>query len=153
MLRFFCAMILAGLAIAPSHAADLAGPARVIDGGTLEIGTAIIRLHGIDAPAPGQVCARGGRPYDCVQEAGWALAERVGRFWLRCQDRGQDRDGSVRATCFLVNDIDVNAHMVRQGWALARREEAPDYGPLEDAARQERLGLWAGTFDPPLRAP
>ena len=134
-------------------AADLNGPARVIDGGTVEIGGTEIRLYGIDAPGPGQACARDGRPYDCAQEAGWALAERVGRHWLRCQERGQDASGRTRATCALVNDIDVNAHMVRQGWALARRDEEPAYGALEELARGERLGLWAGTFDPPLRRP
>lgn len=142
-------MMLAGAA----GAADLAGPARVIDGGTLEIGSTTLRLYGLDAPIAGQACARNGRPYDCGQESGWALAERVGRFWLRCLERGRDDGGRVRATCFLVNDIDVNAHMVRQGWALARRDEEPAYGPLEDAARHERLGLWAGTFDPPPRRP
>jgi endonuclease YncB( thermonuclease family) len=154
MRRFiFCLATLAGLAMSPASAAEIAGPARVIDGGTLEIGTVIVRLHGLVAPAPGQACARNGRPYDCAQEAGWALAERVGRFWLRCLERGQDDGGRIRATCFLVNDIDVNAHMVRQGWALARRDEEPEYGTLEEAARRERLGLWAGTFDPPPRSP
>lgn len=134
-------------------AADLNGPARVIDGGTVEIGGTEIRLYGIDAPAPGQACVRNGRPYDCVQEAGWALAERVGRHWLRCLERGRDPSGHARTTCYLANDIDVNAHMVRQGWALARRDEEPAYGALEDLAKDERLGLWAGTFDPPPRRP
>jgi endonuclease YncB( thermonuclease family) len=43
--------------------------------------------------------------------------------------------------------------MIRQGWALARRDEEPAYGALEDLARGERLGLWAGTFELPLRRP
>ncbi len=141
------------LAIMPARAADLAGPARVIDGSTIEIGGTTVRLYGLDAPAQGHACARDSRPYDCAQEAGWALAERIGRFWLRCVDRGLDQGGRIRATCFLVSDIDVNAHMVRQGWALARRDEAPDYGPLEEAAKRERLGLWSGTFDPLAPSP
>jgi endonuclease YncB( thermonuclease family) len=61
---------------APVYAADFAGPARAIDGGTVEFGGAPIRLYGIDAPAQGQACARNDRPYDCAQEASWALAER-----------------------------------------------------------------------------
>jgi endonuclease YncB( thermonuclease family) len=137
----------------PAHSADLTGPARVIDGQTLEVGGTTLLLYGIDAPGPGQACARDGRPYDCAQEAGWALAERVGRHWLRCPERAQDQSGRARVTCYLAADIDVNAHMVRQGWALARRDEEPAYGTLEDLAKSERLGLWAGTFDPPARRP
>lgn len=146
------AVALMTLATAAS-AADLTGPARVIDGETLEIGSTTLLLYGIDAPRLGQACARAGRPYDCAQEAGWALADRVGRHWLRCLERGQDPSGRARATCYLASDIDVNAHMVRHGWALARRDEEPAYGALEDLAKGERLGLWAGTFDPPPRRP
>jgi endonuclease YncB( thermonuclease family) len=129
-------------------AADLNGPARIVDGGTIEIGTTTIRLHGIDGPKPGQVCARGGARYDCAQEAAWALAERIGRNWVRCLERWQDENGRSVASCYMAADIDINAHMVRQGWALARRDENDGYAPLEEAAKRERLGLWAGTFDP-----
>ncbi len=38
--------------------ADVTGPARVIDGDTIAIGTERIRLHGIDAPESGQRCRR-----------------------------------------------------------------------------------------------
>ena len=42
------------------------GPARVIDGDTLDIAGTRIRLHGIDAPEAQQSCQHGaGRPYGC----------------------------------------------------------------------------------------
>jgi endonuclease YncB( thermonuclease family) len=141
------------LAVAPARAADLSGPTRVIDGETLEIGGTTLLLYGVDVPGRGQACTREGRLYDCWQEAGWALAERVGRHWLRCLARGHDPSGRARATCHMGNDIDVGAHMVRHGWALARRHEEPAYGALEDLAKRERLGLWAGTFEPPPQRP
>jgi endonuclease YncB( thermonuclease family) len=129
-----CLAVALMMLAAAASATDLTGPARVIDGQTLEIGGMTLLLYGIDAPKPGQACARDGRPYDCAQEAGWALAERVGRHWLRCEERARDR-GRARATCYLTTDMDVNAHMVRQGWALARRDEEPAYEALEPSTR------------------
>ena len=39
-----------------AQAVEVAGPARVVDGDTLEIGSQSIRLHGINAPEASQVC-------------------------------------------------------------------------------------------------
>jgi endonuclease YncB( thermonuclease family) len=130
------------------EAADLSGPAQAIDGGSIEIAGATVRLHGVLPPSRGQSCTRGGQSYDCAQEAGWALADRLGRHWVRCIERAQDNNSRIVATCYIGADIDVNAHMVQSGWALARRDEAPDYIPLEDAARAAQRGLWMGRFDP-----
>lgn len=150
--RAHIAVIVVALAAMPAHAAEFTGPGQAVDGGAIEIAGTVVRLHGIAAPARGQDCTRSdGRAYDCAQEAGWALADRIGRHWLRCITRGTDADGRTVATCIIGSDIDVSAHMVRQGWALARREEELAYVALEDSARQERLGLWAGTFTAPLR--
>jgi len=129
-------------------AGELTGIARVIDGRTIEIGAQAVRLAGIDTPEPGQRCERPGGSYDCGQQAAWALAERLGRHWVLCDDHGRDADGAVRATCYLGgrHGIDVNAHMVRQGWGIAA---GSDYAEAEAAARRERLGLWAGAFTAP----
>ena len=57
--------------------ADVSGPARVIDGDTIAIGTEGIRLHGIDAPESGQSCLRHGVAWQCGAEASQALRELV----------------------------------------------------------------------------
>ncbi len=49
--------------------ADVAGPVRVIDGDTIEVAGARIRLHGIDAPESGQRCRRQGVAWLCRAEA------------------------------------------------------------------------------------
>ncbi len=144
--------VLLGLAGAAT-AAELTGIAQVVDARTIQIGALTVRLAGIDAPEPGQRCERRGASYDCGQEAGWALAERLGRHWVLCVEQGRDTGGALRATCYLggQHGIDVNAHMVRQGWAVAEPDSGQDYSDAEAAARRERLGLWAGAFVHPAQ--
>jgi endonuclease YncB( thermonuclease family) len=138
---------LAGGLTAAAAAADLVGPAQVIDANTLSIGSDVIRLADIDAPDIGQACERAGRRYDCGQEAAWALAERLERHWLTCHGRERDERGHVPAICFLAGPaIDINGHMVRQGWALAIGER---YAAEQAAAQREGRGLWAGRFTAP----
>ena len=56
-----------------TNQSDLAGRARVIDGDTIEVGTARVRLFGIDAPESAQRCVAGGA-------AGRVVSRRRGRL-------------------------------------------------------------------------
>ena len=49
---------------------EFQGPARVVDGDSLEIAALRVRLYGIDAPELSQHCASGdGRDYPCGRDA------------------------------------------------------------------------------------
>ena len=45
--------------------------------------------------------------------------------------------------------IDINAAMVRAGWAVAYKRYSNDYVADEAEARVAKRGLWAGTFQQP----
>ena len=66
------------LLAATSAWADITGPARVIDGDTLDIAGERIRLHGIDAPESRQTCIADGATWPCGQSATDALTEFIG---------------------------------------------------------------------------
>jgi endonuclease YncB( thermonuclease family) len=131
----------------PGAAASLHGPARVVDGDTLEVDGRKIRMFGIDAPERAQTCRRNRETYACGHEATAALRELVADA-VTCQGRDTDRYGRLVAVCF-HGGRDINAAMVEQGWAVAYRQYSTDYVGQEAAARSARRGLWAGSFDQP----
>jgi endonuclease YncB( thermonuclease family) len=101
----------------------------VVDGDTIEIRAARIRLHGIDAPESGQTCtdSAGSRPVTCTR-------------------RDTDRYGRMVAVCVLSDDTDIGPVLVQQGLALAFRRYSLDYVADEEVAHAARYGMWSGTF-------
>jgi len=67
---------------------------------------------------------------------------------VHCLGSKRDRYGRLIAVCF-VDGRDINAEMVRQGWAVAYRQYAKDYVGEESEAQSARRGLWQGEFVPP----
>jgi|GEM_PF-573315 len=121
----------------------ITGKPRVIDGETIEISGERIHLDGIDAPEAKQECTAGGTQWACGQEATFALARIIETHWVTCKGDKRDRDGRLIAVCH-AGGKDINAMMVREGWALAYRRGSLDYVDEETAARDARRGLWRG---------
>jgi endonuclease YncB( thermonuclease family) len=151
--RSFILGVLAAAAFIDVPAAaqlPVVGVASVIDGDTLEIHSKRIRLHGIDAPESGQSCEKDGKQYRCGQQAALALSDKIGRATIRCEQRDIDRYKRIVAVCRL-GVVDLNAWMVREGWAIAYRQYSRDYVDDESAARTAKVGIWAGHFIEPSR--
>jgi endonuclease YncB( thermonuclease family) len=129
-------------------AADIAGPAKVIDGDTIVIHSVKIRLHGIDAPEGAQVCKANGKPYRCGTSATLALARRIGGKPVSCEKRDQDQYGRIVAVCHASGE-DLNSWLISEGLALAYRRYSTDYIDQEQTARDARRGLWRGEFVAP----
>ena len=147
MLRVVLAVF---LLLAPSVAvADITGKPRVVDGDTLHINQTKTRLHGIDAPEMKQTCRTSkGKEQLCGQLAKQALQRLIQGQDITCKGDERDRYGRLIAVCY-TGPYDLNAKMVRQGWALAYRRYSMDYVDDENAAKVARKGLWRGEFVPP----
>jgi endonuclease YncB( thermonuclease family) len=128
--------------------AGLTGIASVIDGDTIDIHGQRIRFHGIDAPESRQTCERNGKPWRCGQQAALALSDYLGQKSVRCEKKDVDRYKRIVAICY-VGTTDVNAWLVREGWALAYRQYSKDYVAIEEAARRQKVGIWQGEVQAP----
>ena len=97
--------------------APLVGQARVLDGDSIEISGARIRLQGIDAPEWEQTCVdAGGEAWPCGKAAAQELRRHIGARDLRCESSGFDHYNRFLATCFDPDGADLNAWLVRRGW-------------------------------------
>ena len=127
---------------------DVAGPARVIDGDTFEVGSVRIRLFGVDAPESAQRCLAGSRRWPCGEQATRALVGRIDGRSVACEERDKDRYGRIVAVC-RYGGQDVNAWLVREGWAMAYRRYSSAYAGEEASAKAAKRGVWRGEFVPP----
>lgn len=128
--------------------ADIVGEARIIDGDTIEISGERIRLHGIDAPETRQTCEVAGVPWRCGESATLALVDGTVGHPVTCKGDKRDRYGRIIAVCY-SGERDLNAMMVREGWALAYRRYAKDYVDDEIEARDASKGIWRADFVEP----
>jgi len=127
--------------------APVTGWARIADGDSIEIAGGRIRLEGIDAPELHQTCTdRAGRSWSCGRTAADELRNYIAGRDLTCRPSGYDRYRRLLAVCFLADGSEINAWLVRQGWALAYGR---GYQSEQHEAQAGRRGIWAGTFTPP----
>jgi len=143
------ALLLLALSLAACEpAGTISGPARIVDGDTLEIAPVTIRLFGVDAFEGRQACMRNGGAWRCGDAATRKLEELVGGEAIICTERDTDRYGRTVARC-TNGPVDLGAELVRAGLALAYREYSNDYVDEEEEAEAARRGAWAGSFEAP----
>ncbi len=87
-------------------------------GDTIEVHGQRIRLHGIDAPESRQLCRLNGKPWQCGKDAANALADKIARRPVTCEDLGRDRYKRIIARCTVAGE-DLGKWMVANGLALA----------------------------------
>ena len=139
------------------QASEIIGIPKVVDGDTIHIKSYKIRLEGIDAPEMKQKCKKPflqimffnfKKDYDCGLISKKKLIQKIGNKPVKCILLGKDRYKRYLAKC-LKDSLDLNRWMVRNGYAVAYRKYSKLYILDENFAKQEKLGLWKGTFVKP----
>ena len=129
----------------------LKGKPRVIDGDTIWIDGTKIRLHGIDAPEANQECSKkNGKEYRCGLASTQALRALIGSKPVICKGTTYDRYNRMIAVCY-SGTVNLNAELVRKGWALAYRRYSKDYVSIEQEAQNDARGMWVGEFEMPWK--
>jgi endonuclease YncB( thermonuclease family) len=134
---------------------DVQGVPRVLDGDTLEVDSKRVRLYALDAPEIKQSCTTAsGAEYRCGLMAKAALEKKLsGGKIVNCSPKKSlDKYGRLVAVCSIVGTgEDINAWLVREGYAVAYERYGKQYKPLEIEAQAAQRGLWAGNFEEPQR--
>ena len=169
---FIAIPIALSLLIQFTLAQNIKGKVRVIDGDTLEFlnyqeinpdndGQTLndqdikanklqIRIHGIDAPELHQSCKLGNSKFECGQVAKYKLLDKIRDETINCQKITSDRFNRIVAKCQL-NQEDLGAWMVSQGWAFSYHQFSNDYLMEEDSAEISIKGFWASKFVVPSK--
>lgn len=134
----------ASLLSVPAAAETLSGPAKVIDGDSLEVAGSRVRLFGIDAPEATQTCDRVGEAWACGQASAEQLQGLIGTDTIVCQGSEKDVFGRLLAICRIAG-VDLNRAMVAGGWATAFRRYSDDYAARLRPSPQVTGGHGPGT--------
>ena len=135
----------------------ISGIAKVTDGDTIRIDKKKIRLLGIDAPEKKQKCSKAwltisfisfSKDYPCGQISSDKLKKRINNKVLICKWSNKDRYKRFIAECF-ENKKNINAWMVRNGYAVAYTKYSKKFQKNEELPRKNKIGVWQGEFDMP----
>ncbi len=150
LVRFIVAASFASGLSAAALAADISGPAGIVDGDTLLIAGETVRLHGIDAPEGAQFCfRRNDRKWPCGRRAADLLKALAGSGDVTCQGDQWDRNGWLRAVCTSAAGLEVNRLLVEAGLAVAEPGVSKAYEAAESRAKTAAYGIWSGRFELP----
>ena len=88
------------------------------------------------------------KDYFCGKISTNKLKKKINNQFMSCKWKNKDRYKRFIAECF-KGKTNINAWMVRYGYAVAYRKYSKKYVAHEDIAKRDKLGLWAGTFEMP----
>ena len=133
----------------------ISGKAKVIDGDTIKINKKKIRLFGIDAPENKQVCKKiylsffifnFQKDYKCGEKSTLALFKKLKDKRVKCVlKESKDKYKRNIGICYVKNQ-DINKWLVKNGYALAYKRYSKKYVIDELYAKENKLGIWGGTF-------
>ena len=108
-------------------------------------------LQGSTVIGPDRACRTSTGDWSCGQAAWRALEERVRSGVITCTPLVPLTGSTtvpIPAEC-AVNNENLNAWLVRRGWALSDDTSSALFVSEENAAQAEQLGIWRDGFVPP----
>ncbi|MBA9082312.1 MULTISPECIES: thermonuclease family protein [Bartonella] len=126
---------------------SITGNAIVIDGDSIRIGDVMIRLVGIDAPELRQFCGMEAERYPCGIRAKEHLQKLIANRFVTCYWDKKDKYQRVLGTCRTEKVKNINAKMVRDGWAISYYGYT--YQKEEQKAKAQKKGIWQSHFQQP----
>jgi endonuclease YncB( thermonuclease family) len=146
----FVALLILGTLIAARldgmNQQRFSGQFIAVDGDTIAYDRERFRLIGIDAPELKQTCVRQGGEWPCGAQAKEQLKTLLQAGVVECFGSENDKYRRLLVRCS-AGGRDIAADMVAAGYAvtteyfLFSREQA--------AAKDQRSGIWSGTFEQP----
>ena len=121
---------------------------QVIDGDTIHIGKLKYRFFGIDAPETKQICEKDNIKIKCGVIAKNVLKNKIGDKIPECIVKDKDRYQRLVAECFIGKES-LSKFMVREGYAVAYTQYSKDFIEDERYAKENKLGIWAMSFQIP----
>lgn len=110
-----------------------------------------VQLYGIDTPDLDQHCtSSNGMSYACGEQSFVELNALLAQKNVTCTLSFIKQEGRQLATCY-VDDMDVAALMVRDGWAIADKGQSDKYVEEEKSAYLRHMGMWNGRFQEPQK--
>ena len=85
------------------------------------------------------------KDYSCGVISKEKLIDKINKSQINCVSSGRDRYKRYLATCY-KDKINLNKWMVRNGLAVAYKKYSKDYLGDEIYAKENKLGLWKGSF-------
>ena len=136
---------------------EIYGIPKIVDGDTVYINNKKIRLEGIDAPEIKQQCQKPflqisaligfqlSKSYSCGTVSKKKLINKIDNSKIKCISSSKDRYKRYLATCY-KDKVNLNKWMVRNGYAVAYKRYSKDYERDEEHAKENKLGMWEGSF-------
>ena len=160
MAKTFLILIITFFLAQTLNSTEIYGVPKIIDGDTVHINNKKIRLEGIDAPEIKQQCKKPflkistfvgfelNKDYSCGVVSKNKLINIIDNSKIKCISLSRDRYKRYLATCY-KDKINLNRWMVRKGYAVAYRKYSKDYVRDEIYAKENKFGMWRGTFVEP----
>ena len=157
MIKLFLNFLIIFLLAQNLNSEEIYGNPKIIDGDTVHINSKKIRLEGIDAPEIRQQCQKVfleisvivgfnlKKDYPCGVISKEKLIDKINKSQIKCVSSGSDRYKRYLATCY-KDKINLNKWMVRNGLAVAYKRYSKHYLRDEIYAKENKLGLWKGSF-------